>query len=148
MIRNGRREDFKQIDAFDLFGGDRQQEISEQRLQVFITDTKVTGYISVVEESSLFGHPLITFLCVHPEYRRLGIASALLSKVEQKYRDRQLFISTESNNSIMLNLIGNREYRRSGSLSGLNEDGSDEVYFYKKQNQPTRLRKSLVRDKS
>lgn len=131
MIRDGRQEDLKQINAFDVFGGDRQREILEQCLQVFITDNKVTGYISVIEESSLFGHPLVTFLCVHPQYRRQGIASTLLSKVEQEYKDKQLFISTESNNLIMLSLIEKRKYRRSGSLSGLNDDGSDEVYFYK-----------------
>ena len=131
MIRLGQLKDLAQIDAFDLFGGDRQKEIVEKRLQVFITDTKITGYTAVIEESSIFGHPLITFLCVHPQYRRQGIASALLSAIEQQYSDRQLFISTESNNSIMLDLIKNRSYRQSGSLSGLNYDGSDEVYFYK-----------------
>ena len=131
MIRDGRQEDLEQIDVFDEFGGDRKQEILEQRLQVYTSDNIVIGYISAIAESSLFGHPLITFLCVHPKYRRQGIASALLSKIEQKYNDRQLFISTESNNSIMLNLIAKRQYTRSGSLSGLNDDGSDEVYFYK-----------------
>ena len=131
MIRYGKSEDLIQIDAFDEFGGDRQQEVLEQHLKVYISDNRVTGYISAIENSCLCGHPLITFLCVHPQYRRQGIASALLSEVEQKYSDRQLFISTESNNLIMFNLIENRNYTRSGSLSGLNDDGSDEVYFYK-----------------
>ena len=135
MIRDGKREDLEQIDAFDEFGGDRQREIRERCLQVYILDNTVVGYISTVEESSLFGHPLITFLCIHPKYRRQGIASALLSEIEQRYSDRQLFISTESNNLIMLNLIEKRGYTRSGSLSGLNDDGSDEVYFYRKANQ-------------
>ena len=131
MIRNGEQKDLEQINAFDEFGGDREIEISEKRLQVYISDNMVVGYITAIEESSLFGHPLITFLCVHPEYRHQGVASALLSKVEQKYSERQLFISTESNNSVMLSLIEKRKYARSGSLSGLNDDGSDEVYFYK-----------------
>ena len=131
MIRLGKLEDLTQINAFDEFGGDRQKEIVEKCLQVFVTDTKTTGYITAIEKSSIFGHSLITFLCVHPQYRRQGIASALLSEIERKYSDRQLFISTESNNSIMLDLIKNRNYTRSGSLSGLNDDGSDEVYFYK-----------------
>ncbi|MDJ0635429.1 MAG: GNAT family N-acetyltransferase [Xenococcaceae cyanobacterium MO_188.B29] len=131
MIRYGKQEDLIQIDAFDIFGGDRQKEILEQRLQVYISENKVIGYISLVENSCLFGHPLITFLCVHPQYRRQKIASELLSGIEQKYIGEKLFISTESNNSIMLNLIKNRGYILSGSLSGLNDDGSDEVYFYK-----------------
>ena len=128
MIRDGRQEDLEQIDVFDEFGGDRKQEILEQRLQVYTSDNIVIGYISAIAESSLFGHPLITFLCVHPKYRRQGIASALLSKIEQKYNDRQLFISTESNNSIILNLIAKRQYTRSGSLSGLNMDLRNAIY--------------------
>ena len=135
MIRLGKKEDLVQIDAFDEFGGDRQQEILQQCLQVYFSDNRVTGYISAIENSCLFGHPLITFLCIHPQYRRQRIASALLSEIEQKYSDRQLFISTESNNLTMLNVIKKRKYTRSGSLSGLNDDGSDEVYFYKKSNQ-------------
>ncbi|MGK7952008.1 MAG: GNAT family N-acetyltransferase [Xenococcaceae cyanobacterium] len=131
MIRYGKQEDLIQLDTFDIFGGDRKQEILEQRLQVYISENKVIGYISILENSCLFGHPLITFLCVHPQYRRQGIASTLLSAVEQKYIKQKLFISTESNNSIMLSLIKKRGYVLSGSLSGLNEDGSDEVYFYK-----------------
>ena len=134
MIRLGKPEDLIQINAFDEFGGDREQEIAEKRLQVYISDNTVVGYITAIEESSLFGHPLISFLCVHPQYRRQRIASALLSEIEQEYSDRQLFISTESNNPIMLDLIRNRKYTRSGYLSGLNDDGADEVYFYKTPN--------------
>lgn len=110
MIRFGNKEDLEPIDAFDKFGGDRKKEILEKRLRVYITDNQVTGYISVIENSCLFGHPLITFLCVHPQYRRQKIASELLSAIEQKYIGQKLFISTESNNSIMLNLIKSRGY--------------------------------------
>lgn len=133
MIRCGKPEDLDQIDAFDRFEGNRQKEMLEKCLQVYILDNAVVGYITAIENSSIFGHPLITFLCVHPQYRRQGIASALLSEIEQKYSDRQLFRSTESNNAAMLNLIVRRKYTRSGSLSGLNDDGSDEIYFYKTQ---------------
>ncbi len=112
MIRCGKPEDLIQINAFDEFGGDRLQEILEKRLQVYLIDNTVVGYITVIKESSLFGHPLISFLCVHSQYRRQGIASDLLSEIEQKYTGSQLFISTESNNPIMLNLIKKRNYTR------------------------------------
>jgi hypothetical protein len=39
-------------------------------------------------------------------------------------------ISTESNNPIMLSLIKQRNYIMAGSLAKINDDGSDEVYFY------------------
>lgn len=131
MIRNGEKEDLAQIEAFDEFGGDRENEVSNKCLKVYILGNKVVGYISVIDESCLCGHPLISFLCVHPAYRLRGIASELLSEAERRYTDQRLFVSTESNNSAMLSLIKKRGYLLSGSLSGLNDDGSDEIYFYK-----------------
>jgi ribosomal protein S18 acetylase RimI-like enzyme len=131
MIRLGTREDLMQIEAFDEFGGDREREITNQCLKVCLTDNKVVGYISVIEDSCLCGHPIISFLCIHPQYRRQGIASKLLTDIETQYSDRKLFISTESNNPIMLDLIKKRNYVLAGSLAAINDDGSDEVYFYK-----------------
>jgi ribosomal protein S18 acetylase RimI-like enzyme len=130
MIRLGTQDDLQQIDIFDEFGGDRIQEIKENRLTVYLIADQVIGYITTIDRSCLCGHPLISFLCVHPEYRRRGIASKLLTEVESKYSDRKLFISTESNNPIMLSLIKQRDYIMAGSLAKINDDGSDEVYFY------------------
>ena len=50
--------------------------------------------------------------------------------VEALYKHHQLFVSTESSNSIMLNPIEQRNYTLAGSLAEINDDGSDEVYFY------------------
>ena len=66
MIRWGTKEDLNQIEAFDEFGGDREREVTNQCLKVCLTDNKVVGYISVVEDSCLCGHPIISLLCVHP----------------------------------------------------------------------------------
>lgn len=131
MIRWGTEEDLVQIEAFDEFGGDRKREVLENRLQVYIVKNQIVGYISVVEDSCLCGHPYISFLCVHFHYRRQGIGSKLLDLVEAEYYGQKLFISTESNNSIMLELINKRNYVLSGSLTKINDDGSDEIYFYK-----------------
>ena len=134
MIRLGSPADLKQIDTFDIFAGDRSREIEEQRLWVYLVEDKAVAYITAVPNSCLCGHPLISFLCVHSAHRLQGIASQLLTKVENKYRQQKLFISTESNNNIMLNLIKQREYILAGSLAKLNDDGSDEVYFYRDPN--------------
>ena len=131
MIRSGTKEDLMQIEAFDEFGGNREREITNKCLKVYLTNNKVVGYISVVEDSCLCGHAYISFLCVHPQYRRQGIASKLLTNIETKYSDCKLFISTESNNPIMLDLIKKRDYILAGSLANINDDGSDEIYFYR-----------------
>lgn len=131
MIRLGTLKDLEQIDLFDEFGGDRRQEITENYLIVYLINNQVVAYITTIERSCLCGHPLISFLCVHPQYRRQGIASQLFTVVEKKYSDRRLFISTESNNPIMLALIKKRNYTMAGTLAKINDDGSDEVYFYR-----------------
>ena len=131
MIRLGKTQDLIQIDTFDIFGGDREEDIAESRLQVYLIGDRIVGYISAIDSSCLCGHPLVSFLFVHRDYRRQGIASKLLTEVEQKYRHAKLFISTESNNIIMLKLIEQRNYLKAGSLAKINDDGSDEIYFYK-----------------
>ena len=130
MIRSGTEGDLQQINVFDEFGEDRIEEIKQNYLMVYEIDCQAVGYITIIPSSCLCGHPLISFLCVHPQYRRQGIASKLLTEAEKKYNDKKLFISTESNNYIMLNLIQQRNYIMAGSLANVNEDGSDEVYFY------------------
>ena len=131
MIRLGTKKDLIQIKAFDEFDGNRKREVTNKCLKVYLTDNKVVGYISVVENSCLCGHPIVSFLCVHPQYRRQGIASKLLTDIETRYSKRKLFISTKSNNPIMLDLIKKRDYVLAGSLANINDDGSDEIYFYK-----------------
>lgn len=130
MIRLGTHDDLQQIDIFDEFGGDRIQEINDHHLIVYVIGRQVVGYIATIPSSCLCDHPLISFLCVHPQYRRQKIASKLLAEAEKKYSNKKLFISTESNNQIMLDLIQQRNYIMAGSLANINDDGSDEVYFY------------------
>ena len=130
MIRLGIEDDIQQINIFDEFGGDRSQEIKQNYLMVYVINCQVVGYITIISSSCLCGHPLISFLCVHPQYRRQGIASKLLTEAEENYSNKKLFISTESNNIIMLDLIKQRDYGIAGSLAEINDDGSDEVYFY------------------
>ena len=36
MIRLGTKEDLIQIDTFDIFGGDREEDITKSRLQVYL----------------------------------------------------------------------------------------------------------------
>ena len=116
MIRLGQKEDLSQIEAFDVFGGDRGREIERNCLRVYFAGNKVVGYLTAIDESCLCGHPLISFICVHPAHRRQGIASKLLTEVEDRYKTKKLFISTESNNSVMLNLIEQRNYLKANTI--------------------------------
>jgi ribosomal protein S18 acetylase RimI-like enzyme len=133
MIRSGIPEDIPRIDAFDPFGGSREQEICEGRLHVFEQEGGVAiAYISIAEYR-LHGFPYVTFLLVHPDHQRRGIATKLLRHVEAMHEGQRLFVSTESDNPPMLALLEKESYERSGALSGLNDShsGAEEVFFYK-----------------
>ena len=131
MIRPGTVEDIEAIAPFDPFGGSREEEVAENRLYVCEGEGgSPIGYVSIAGYT-LHGYPYVTFLLVHPDHRRSGIASRLLHHVENLYSGRRLFISTEADNSPMRSLLAKRHYQRSGSLSGLNRNGVDEVFFFK-----------------
>jgi ribosomal protein S18 acetylase RimI-like enzyme len=132
MIRPGKQDDVALIDPFDPFGESREEEISEGRLHVFENEHgEPVGYISVAGYR-FHGFLYITFLLVHPDHLRKGIASDLLRHVEGLNAGQRLFISTEADNQPMLALLKRESYKWSGALGGLNaHSGVEEVFFYK-----------------
>ena len=131
MIRLGTFADISVLDPFDPFGGSREEEVSGKRLHVFQSDEgKPIAYISTAGYK-FHGYPYVTFLLVHPEYRRRGIATKLLGHIEAIHAGERIFISTESDNEEMLALLSRQQYQHSGSLAGLNLDGAGEVFFFK-----------------
>lgn len=131
MIRLGTINDVSIIDPFDPFGGSREEEVSEERMHVFVNDESAPiAYISTANYA-FHGYPYVSFLLVHPQYRRRGIATKLLHHIEGLHAGGRIFISTESDNPPMLALLRKEGYRLSGALSGLNGNGVDEVFFFK-----------------
>lgn len=131
MIRLGTFEDILVLDPFDPFGGSREEEVSGKRLHVFQNDEgKPIAYISIAGYK-FHEYPYVTFLLVHPEYQRRGIATKLLVHVEALHAGERIFISTESDNEEMLALLARQQYQHSGSLAGLNGNGPGEIFFFK-----------------
>ena len=130
MIREGKHSDLRKISLFDEFKDYRGQEIEEKRLLVFELENYIVAYISL-SANDFHGYPYIQFLCVENERRRTGIGNKLMDFVERRFVERRVFISTESWNEPMLNLLKKRGFQLSGKLHGLNKDDSDEVFFFK-----------------
>ena len=131
MIRLGTYEDIQIIEPFDPFGGSREEEVSEKRLYMYESgEGTPIGYISTARYT-LHDYPYVTFLLVQRGFRRRGIATELLNHIEMLHSGKRIFISTEADNKEMLSLLKKQQYQRSGSLSGLNRDGVEEVFFYK-----------------
>ncbi len=130
MIRPGIETDVVLIREFDEFSNFRLKEVVEERIHVFESCGEVLGYVTLASYR-FHGFPLIEFLCVKPSRRREGIASALMLHVESIFAGKRVFTSTEGWNTNMKSLLDRRGYSVSGSLLGLNKDGTAEVYFYR-----------------
>lgn len=130
LIKPGTIDDFEAIDSFDPFGGDRKGELHDGRCHVATQDGCVIGYISFSFDGFI-GKPFISFLAVAEEYRRQKIATKLIEHAERKVGNNRVFISTEDTNQDMLLLLKNMNWTDAGSVQGINDDGSAEVFFYR-----------------
>lgn len=127
MIRPAVAGDFAAVDEFDPFAGDRAREIVDGRMLVAEVDSRVVGYGSWAP-AGFVGRDYITFLCIHPEHRRRGLALVLLRAVEAKVGTGRLFISTEEDNGAMLALLVRGEWTDAGAVAGTNEGNRAEVF--------------------
>lgn len=130
MIRPATAADLATIDTFDPFAGDRAREAAEGRLLVTEAGGAVAGYVAWLP-AGFVGRDYVTFLCVHPDHRRRGLAPALLRAVEARVGAGRLFVSTEEDNAVMLALLPREGWTLAGSVAGANDGDRAEVFFYK-----------------
>jgi len=131
MIRKAQPCDLAAILTFKTFAGDRSREVEEGRLFVSLDGDCLNGWATMAAYT-LIGRPYVEFLATHPKHRRQGVATRLLEHLELLHRGQRLFISTEDYNAPMLSLLTKRRYTPAGKISGgANQDGADELYFYK-----------------
>ena len=130
MIRIATLSDYDSIHEFDPFSGDREEDIREGRVFIYLKDGVALGFLSLAR-SGLLGRPYVQYLSVNPVAQRNGVASSLLSFTEEQYDDQRLFISTESDNDPMNNLLSKRQYKAAGGITGANLNGTRELYYYR-----------------
>lgn len=118
-IREATLSDLGAINSFDIFAGDRSVDVERGECFVALEGGQVAGYI--VFNHSFYLKPFIQFLCVHPGFRRRGVANELLEYVEGICDGERLFTSTESDNLPMLRLLSRRGYRVSGVIENIQE---------------------------
>ena len=131
MIREATINDYSDFQEFDPFSGDREEDVREGRVFISIKDKVILGFVSMAR-AGLLGRPYVQYLAVNPIAHRNGVASSLLCFIEEKYSEDRVFISTESTNGPMINLLSKRQYVAAGEIVGANLNGSSELYFYHK----------------
>jgi ribosomal protein S18 acetylase RimI-like enzyme len=127
-VRKAELNDFDRIDSFDVFAGERREDIKRGECFVAVENEEIVGYI--VFNRSFYLMPFIQFLCVDPKFRQKGFAGKLLDYVEQTCDDEKLFASTESDNLTMLKVFSKRGYQVSGVIENIQE--KSEIVFCKK----------------
>ena len=127
-IRPAVARDVDVITQFDEFGGDRSDEVTAGACIVGELEGAVVAYASY-QPRGLLGQPLLTFLCVKKEKRRQGIACALVQAVQSMAKGRVLISSTEDWCAGTQRILERLGWKRIGKLSGVNKDGSDELFY-------------------
>lgn len=87
------------------------------------------GYI-LLKPKSFFYLDFISLLFVHPDARRLGIATALFDVAEAHAATAKIFTSTNVSNHNMRALLRGRGYDQVGEVGGL-DPGDPELFFVK-----------------
>jgi len=135
-IRNATASDVSAIVAVDHVAADdihRRQNIHDwvtaSHAIIATTENVVVGYS--VLEYNFFGCGFVPMLLVTKEYRRKGVATALLTHLEERCRTEKLFTSTNQSNKPMQALMKRLCYERSGTIYNL-DDGDPELFYIKR----------------
>lgn len=81
-----------------------------------------------VSECSFFGNEFIELVRVHPDARRRGVASALISAVSADRRSAKVFTSTNLSNTPMQGVLAGLGWTSAGIVYGL-DDGDPELFY-------------------
>ena len=128
MIRQATHKDIAHIESFDEMGGSRAEETASGCCIVATTGDQIVGYASYAPRG-LLGQPLLTYLCVAPAHRKQGLGSKLVQAVQHQARGRKLISSTEDWCVETQRIFERLGWQRIGALSGINKDGSTELFF-------------------
>ena len=113
-IRKAVAADFSAIDEFDMFAGDRQEEISRGECFVAVDNEVVVGYLTTAR--TFYQCPFIAYVQVRDALQGQGIGTALLAFAEARWPVEKIYTSTEADNLPMLHLLQKRGYSTAGEI--------------------------------
>lgn len=97
-------------------------------MHIALSDGEFAG--SIITDNHLWGRGFVWLLWVEPEFRRQGVATALMRHAEKLASPPRLFTSTRSSNLASQRLFESLGYERSGELDKMMD--ADPEFFYSK----------------
>jgi GNAT superfamily N-acetyltransferase len=135
IIERASSQDFEHICALDetVRGrAPRRRLIGEAcasgRIAVARVDDVIRGF--VIFDESFFDQFFVRLLLVHPDFRRHGLATALMRAAELDCQSGKLFTSTNQSNLPMQRLCDRLGFIKSGYIENL-DDGDPELIYVK-----------------
>jgi ribosomal protein S18 acetylase RimI-like enzyme len=80
-------------------------------------------------EQTFYRQGFIGLLIVHPDYRRRGVVTALIHRIESICPTEKLFTSTNESNVIAQKTYEALGFIRSGYIENLDENDPEIIYF-------------------
>ena len=122
-IRQARESDIEALPAMRRY---IQEETPRHR--AFIERVLPLGDMHIVLINHLRGRGFVWLLWVESDYRRQGIATALMRHAEKLASPPRLFTSTQSSNTASQRLFESFGYERSGQLEKMDETNPELFY--------------------
>ncbi|HUA32409.1 MAG TPA: GNAT family N-acetyltransferase [Candidatus Binataceae bacterium] len=134
IVERASKSDFEHICALDetVYGSSARRRsiaraFAEGRVAVARVDGVVGGF--VLTDQNFFDQGFVRLLVVHPNFRRRGIASALMRAAELDCQTDKLFTSTNQSNLAMQALCERLGFKRSGIVENLDEADPELIYM-------------------
>ncbi len=121
MLRRAQQKDLRKIHQIEKLSFKYPYSLNYIRLLLILSpelfyvaevDNEIVGYIVGLIEYENIGH--IVSIAVHPKWRRRGIGSKLLMKIEEEFKKRNIkvfVLEVEVNNKPAISLYEKHGYR-------------------------------------
>ena len=133
IIERASSGDFEHICALDetAHGKPARRRLIETacesgHISVARVEDVVRGF--VIADESFFSQSYVRLLMVHPEFRRRGLATALMRAAELGCQTGKLFTSTNQSNIPMQRLCDRLGFVKSGYIENLDEGDPELIY--------------------
>jgi ribosomal protein S18 acetylase RimI-like enzyme len=105
-----------------------KKSVKSGQCWIALVDSVVMG-LAIFSNTSLFHQEFMELLIVHPEYRRKGVATALIKRLESLCKTPKFFTSTNQSNLPAQKTYEANGFIRSGYVENLDEGDPEIIYF-------------------